>query len=67
MLFRMQVAFVDAFGKTPVLREWNAPSPGLGQIVLTTEASRVRHTDMRRGIGANPGGQHARQRGVAAR
>ena len=42
----MQAAVVEAFGKPLVLREWNVPSPGPGQILVKTEARGVCHTDL---------------------
>ena len=42
----MQAAVVEAFGKPLVLREWDLPTPGLGQIVVKTEACGVCHTDL---------------------
>ena len=42
----MQAAVVEAFGKPLVLREWDLPSPGSGQIVVKTEACGVCHTDL---------------------
>lgn len=43
---KMQAAVVEAFGKPLVLREWNVPSPGPGQILVKTEACGVCHTDL---------------------
>ncbi len=42
----MQAAVVEAFGKPLVLREWDMPTPGAGQIVVKTEACGVCHTDL---------------------
>jgi propanol-preferring alcohol dehydrogenase len=42
----MQAAVVEAFGKPLVLREWERPSAGPGQIVVKTEACGVCHTDL---------------------
>jgi propanol-preferring alcohol dehydrogenase len=42
----MQAAVVEAFGKPLVLREWERPSAGAGQIVVKTEACGVCHTDL---------------------
>ena len=42
----MQAAVVETFGKPLVLREWNVPSPGPGQILVKTEACGVCHTDL---------------------
>ena len=46
MSSKMHAAVVDAFGKPLVLREWDRPSPGPGQIVVKTEACGVCHTDL---------------------
>ena len=35
---KMQAAVVVQFGKPLVLQEWDIPSPGVGQIVVNTEA-----------------------------
>ncbi len=43
---KMQAAVVEAFGKPLVLREWNVPSAGAGQILVKTEACGVCHTDL---------------------
>ena len=45
---KMNAAVVEHFGKPLVLREWDIPTPGVGQIVVKTEACGVCHTD---GIG----------------
>ncbi len=42
----MHAAVVEGFGKDLVLREWNVPTPGPGQIVVKTEACGVCHTDI---------------------
>src|SRR6266496_414435 len=42
----MKAAVVEEFGKPLVLREWEMPKPGQGQIVLKTEACGVCHTDL---------------------
>jgi propanol-preferring alcohol dehydrogenase len=42
----MNVAVVEQFGKPLVLREWDIPSPGAGQILIKTEACGVCHTDL---------------------
>ncbi len=42
----MQAAVVEQFGKPLVLREWNLPVAGPGQIVVKTEACGVCHTDI---------------------
>jgi propanol-preferring alcohol dehydrogenase len=43
---KMQAAVVEHFGKPLVLREWDVPTPGPGQIVVKTEACGVCHTDL---------------------
>jgi propanol-preferring alcohol dehydrogenase len=43
---KMNAAVVEQFGKPLVLREWDIPSPGPGQIVVKTEACGVCHTDL---------------------
>ena len=42
----MHAAVVEAFGKPLVLREWDIPTAGPGQIVVKTEACGVCHTDL---------------------
>jgi propanol-preferring alcohol dehydrogenase len=42
----MQAAVVVQFGKPLVLREWDIPEPGTGQIVVKTEVCGVCHTDL---------------------
>ncbi len=42
----MQAAVLEKFGTPLVLREWNIPSPGTGQILVKTEACGVCHTDL---------------------
>ena len=42
----MHVAMVEQFGKPLVLREWDIPTPGPGQILVRTEACGVCHTDV---------------------
>ena len=42
----MKAAVVEAFGKPLVLREWDVPTPGPGQILVRTEACGVCHTDL---------------------
>ena len=42
----MKAAVVEAFGKPLVLREWDTPKAGAGQIVVKTEACGVCHTDL---------------------
>ncbi len=46
MLSKIQAAVVETFGKPLLLREWNVPSPGPGQILVQTEACGVCHTDL---------------------
>lgn len=46
MASTMQAAVVEAFGQPLVLREWDIPTPGPGQIVVKTEACGVCHTDL---------------------
>ncbi|HSW08984.1 alcohol dehydrogenase AdhP [Aquabacterium sp.] len=46
MTRKMQAAVVEQFGKPLVLREWDVPSPGAGQILVRTEACGVCHTDL---------------------
>jgi alcohol dehydrogenase, propanol-preferring len=46
MKTKMHAAVVEQFGKPLVLREWDMPSPGPGQIVVKTEACGVCHTDL---------------------
>ena len=42
----MKAAVVEVFGKPLVLREWDTPTPGAGQILVKTEACGVCHTDL---------------------
>jgi propanol-preferring alcohol dehydrogenase len=42
----MHAAVVEEFGKPLVLREWDVPTAGPGQIVVKTEACGVCHTDL---------------------
>jgi propanol-preferring alcohol dehydrogenase len=42
----MQAAVVEAFGKPLVLKEIAIPTPGVGQILVKTEACGVCHTDL---------------------
>lgn len=42
----MQAAVVEAFGKPLVLRDYDIPTPGPGQILVKTEACGVCHTDL---------------------
>ena len=46
MKSKMQAAVVEKFGMPLVLREWDIPSPGPGQIVVKVEACGVCHTDL---------------------
>jgi len=46
MAGQMHAAVVEKFGAPLVLREWDIPSPGPGQIVIKTEACGVCHTDL---------------------
>jgi len=46
MTHKMHVAVVEKFGEPLVLREWDIPSPGAGQILIKTEACGVCHTDL---------------------
>ncbi len=43
---KMHTAVVEEFGKPLVLREWDVPTPGPGQILVRTEACGVCHTDL---------------------
>ena len=43
---KMQAAIVETFGAPLVLREWDIPVPGPGQILVRTEACGVCHTDL---------------------
>jgi propanol-preferring alcohol dehydrogenase len=43
---KMQVAMVERFKAPLVLREWDIPTPGPGQILVKTEACGVCHTDL---------------------
>jgi propanol-preferring alcohol dehydrogenase len=43
---KMKAAVVEAFGSPLVLREWDIPTPGPGQILIKTEACGVCHTDL---------------------
>lgn len=42
----MKAAVVETFGAPLVLREWQIPSPGPGQILVRSEACGVCHTDL---------------------
>jgi propanol-preferring alcohol dehydrogenase len=46
MTIKMHAAVVEAFGKPLVLREWEKPTAGPGQILVKTEACGVCHTDL---------------------
>jgi propanol-preferring alcohol dehydrogenase len=46
MTGKMHTATVEQFGKPLVLREWDIPTPGPGQILVKTEACGVCHTDL---------------------
>jgi propanol-preferring alcohol dehydrogenase len=46
MASKMNAAVVEQFGKPLVLREWDIPTAGAGQIVVKTEACGVCHTDL---------------------
>jgi propanol-preferring alcohol dehydrogenase len=43
---KMQVAMVEHFKQPLVLREWDIPTPGAGQILVKTEFCGVCHTDV---------------------
>jgi propanol-preferring alcohol dehydrogenase len=51
---KMQVAMVEQFKKPLVLREWDIPTPGAGQILVKTEACGVCHTDIHAASGDWP-------------
>jgi propanol-preferring alcohol dehydrogenase len=46
MALKMNVAVVEEFVKPLVLQDWDVPTPGLGQILVKTEACGVCHTDL---------------------
>ncbi|SFH60905.1 alcohol dehydrogenase, propanol-preferring [Collimonas sp. OK307] len=46
MTNKMQAAVVEQFGKPLVIREWDIPAAGPGQILVKTEACGVCHTDL---------------------
>jgi propanol-preferring alcohol dehydrogenase len=46
MIHKMQAAVVEQFGKPLVLREWDIPTLGAGQILVKTEACGVCGTDV---------------------
>lgn len=54
MTDKMRAAVVEAFGKPLVLREWDKPTAGPGQIVIKTEACGVCHTDLHAASGDWP-------------
>jgi propanol-preferring alcohol dehydrogenase len=43
---KMKAAVVEAFDSPLMLREWDIPTPGPGQILIKTEACGVCHTDL---------------------
>ena len=51
---KMQVAMVERFKQPMVLREWEIPTPGTGQILVKTEACGVCHTDIHAASGDWP-------------
>jgi propanol-preferring alcohol dehydrogenase len=51
---KMHVAMVEQFKKPLVLREWDIPTPGPGQILVKTEACGVCHTDIHAAAGDWP-------------
>src|SRR5580704_3469291 len=51
---QMNAAVVEQFGKPLVLRQWDIPTPGAGQILLKTEACGVCHTDLHAATGDWP-------------
>ncbi len=42
----MQAAVVEQFGRPLVMRDWDIPTPGAGQLLVETEACGVCHTDL---------------------
>ncbi|HEY8907320.1 MAG TPA: alcohol dehydrogenase AdhP [Rhodoferax sp.] len=46
MTKKMQAAVVEQFGRPLILREWDIPTVGPGQILVKTEACGVCHTDL---------------------
>ena len=46
MVPKMHAAVVEQFGAPLVLREWDIPSPGAGEILIKTETCGVCHTDL---------------------
>jgi propanol-preferring alcohol dehydrogenase len=51
---KMEAAVVEKFGAPLVLREWDVPTPGVGQILVKTEACGVCHTDLHAAQGSWP-------------
>jgi propanol-preferring alcohol dehydrogenase len=51
---KMQVAMVEHFKQPLVLREWDIPTPGAGEILVRTEACGVCHTDIHAASGDWP-------------
>ena len=51
---KMHVAMVEQFKKPLVLREWDIPTPGVGQILVKTEFCGVCHTDIHAAYGDWP-------------
>ena len=54
MSHKMQAAVVEQFGKPLVLREFDIPTAGPGQIIVKTEACGVCHTDLHAASGDFP-------------
>jgi propanol-preferring alcohol dehydrogenase len=54
MTKKMHAAVVEQFGKPLVLKEWDIPTAGPGQIVVKTEACGVCHTDLHAASGDWP-------------
>jgi alcohol dehydrogenase, propanol-preferring len=50
MTLKMSAAVVERFGKPLLIREWDIPSPVVGQILVKTEACGVCHTDLHAAI-----------------
>jgi propanol-preferring alcohol dehydrogenase len=51
---KMNVAMVEQFKKPLVLREWDIPNPGVGEILVKTEFCGVCHTDIHAAYGDWP-------------
>ncbi len=51
---KMHAAVVEQFGQPLVLREWDIPTAGVGQILVKTEACGVCHTDLHAAAGDWP-------------